>query len=109
MQVDEILFSIGRYRARRLWPMDLPLIRTFNQQCSDFFMLQNGTPPNEVEAEEVFNEVPPGRRVEDKLPTGFLIRTVPRLSNQIRMVDRTDAGGSHLKKCRIGKANSCRI
>ena len=33
-------------------------------------MLQNGTPPNEVEAEEVFNGVPPGRRVEDKLPTG---------------------------------------
>jgi hypothetical protein len=70
MQGDEILFSIGSYRARRLWPMDLPLIRTFNQQCSDFFMLQNETPPKKVKAEEVFNEVPPGRRVEDKLPPG---------------------------------------
>jgi hypothetical protein len=51
--------------------MDVPLIRTFNQQCSDFFVVQNGTPPNEIDAEEVFNEVPPGRRVEDQLPLGF--------------------------------------
>ena len=43
MQVDEILFSTGDYRARRLWPADLPLVWTFNQECSDFFMLQNGT------------------------------------------------------------------
>ena len=50
--------------------VDLPLVRTFNQQCSDFFMLQNGAPPNEAEAEEVFNEVPPERRVEDKLSVG---------------------------------------
>jgi hypothetical protein len=57
MQVDEILFSIGSYRAGRLWPTDLPLIRTFNQQCSDFFMLQNGTPPNEVEAQEILEGV----------------------------------------------------
>jgi hypothetical protein len=27
--------------------MDLPAIRTFDQQCSDFFVLQNGTPPSE--------------------------------------------------------------
>jgi GNAT superfamily N-acetyltransferase len=54
----------------RLWLTDLPAIRTFNQQCSDFFVLQNGTPPSEIEAEEVFNEVPPGRGVEDKLPIG---------------------------------------
>jgi GNAT superfamily N-acetyltransferase len=68
--VDETLFRIGNYRARRLLPADLPFIRTFNQQCSDFFMLQNGAPPNEAEAEEIFNEVPPGRRVEDKLSVG---------------------------------------
>jgi hypothetical protein len=70
MQVDDNLFSIGNYPAKRLWPADMPIIRTFNQQCSDFFMLQNETPPKKVKAEEVFNEVPPGRRVEDKLPTG---------------------------------------
>jgi hypothetical protein len=76
-QMNEILFSIGSHRARQLWLMDLPAILTFNQQCSDFFVLQNGTPPSEIEAEEVFNEVPPGREVEDKLPLGFLIRTAP--------------------------------
>jgi RimJ/RimL family protein N-acetyltransferase len=70
MQVDDILFSIGNCPAKRLWPADMPIIRTFNQQCSDFFMLQNGTLPNQAEAEEIFNEVPPGRSVEDKLPIG---------------------------------------
>jgi GNAT superfamily N-acetyltransferase len=68
--LDECLFCIGTYRARRLWPADLPLIRTFNQQCADFFILQNGNSPDEAEAEEIFNELPPGRRVEDKLPIG---------------------------------------
>ena len=69
--LDESLFRIGIYRTRLLWPTDLPFIRTFNEQCSDFFVLQNGAPPNEAEAEEIFNEVPPGRRVEDKLSIGI--------------------------------------
>jgi hypothetical protein len=55
----------------RLWLMDLGAIRTFNQQCSDFFVLQNGTPPGEIQAEEVFKEVTPGRGIEDKLPIGI--------------------------------------
>ena len=70
MQVDEILFSTGDYRARQLWPADLPLVWTFNQECSDFFMLQNGTPPKETEAQGIFTDVPLGRKIEDKLLMG---------------------------------------
>jgi hypothetical protein len=34
-------------------------------------LLQNGTPPSEIQAEEVFKEVTPGRGIEDKLPIGI--------------------------------------
>jgi GNAT superfamily N-acetyltransferase len=70
MQLDEVLFSTEDYLTRRLWPADLPLVLTFCQQCADFFILQNGTPPDEAEAEKIFTEVPPGRRTEDILPIG---------------------------------------
>ena len=70
MQVDEILFSTGDCRARRLWLADLPLIWTFNQECSDFFMLQNGTPPKDAEAEKIFTDVPLDHKIEDKLLIG---------------------------------------
>ena len=70
MQIDEILFSTGNYLARRLCPADLALVLTFSQRCSDLFMLQNGTPPNGAEAEKIFIEAPPGRKIEDKLPMG---------------------------------------
>jgi hypothetical protein len=70
MQLDEILFSSENYLATRLWPTDLPLVLTFSQRCSDFFMLQNGTPPNEAKAEKIFIEVPPRRKIENKLPIG---------------------------------------
>jgi hypothetical protein len=64
MQVDEMLFRTGNYRARHLSPADLALIRSLNQQCSDFFMMQNGTPASEADAKEIFDAVLPGRRVE---------------------------------------------
>ena len=56
MQVDEILFRTGNYRATLLSPADLALIRSF--------MMQNGAPASEADAKEIFDAVPPGRRVE---------------------------------------------
>ena len=67
----ESLFCIGSYHARRLRQVDLPLVWTLNEQCSDFFVLQNGAPADEDEAQKIFSEVPPGRSVDDKLPIGF--------------------------------------
>lgn len=70
MRVDESVFTTGDYCARLLRRTDLALIRVFNEQCSDFFMMQNGAQPAEKDAVEIFEAVPSGRRVEDKLPIG---------------------------------------
>jgi GNAT superfamily N-acetyltransferase len=71
MQTERVLFIIGAHRARRLWPADLPLIRVLNNQCSDFFLLQNGTLASEAEARGILYEVPAERKLDDKLPIGI--------------------------------------
>jgi hypothetical protein len=42
-------------------------VREFNARCTDFYVLQNGVPPTEREALDVFEQVPIGRGPEGKL------------------------------------------
>src|SRR3979490_1827680 len=65
------LFRIDPYMAKRLSQADLGLIETLNQQCTEFFMLQNGLPPSEADAREVFEKFPAGCNAEDKLAIGL--------------------------------------
>ena len=66
-----VLFRIDPYMAKRLSRADLGLIETLNQQCTEFFMLQNGLPPSEADAREVFEKFPAGCNAEDKLAIGL--------------------------------------
>ena len=67
----EILFQTVRFTAKRLSAADLDLVVQLNQTCSDFFLFQNGLPPSENDAREVFEFVPSPSHAATKLPIGI--------------------------------------
>jgi RimJ/RimL family protein N-acetyltransferase len=67
----EILFQTAHLTAELLSAADLDLIIQLNKTCSDFFSFQNGLPPSEDDAREIFEFVPPQSHGATKLPIGI--------------------------------------
>ena len=65
------LFKATRFTAELLSPADLDLVIQLNSECSDFYFLQNGQSPNEADARELFEQVPPQCDPSIKLPIGL--------------------------------------
>jgi GrpB-like predicted nucleotidyltransferase (UPF0157 family)/GNAT superfamily N-acetyltransferase len=66
-----ILFETARFTAQLLSVADLDLVIQLNKDCSDFFLLQNGVPPSEGDAREIFEQVPSQSTGVTKLPIGI--------------------------------------
>ena len=64
----EILFGTARLTAELLSAADLDLVIQLNKSCSDFFLFQNGLPPSENDAREIFEFVPPRSPGATKAP-----------------------------------------
>jgi RimJ/RimL family protein N-acetyltransferase len=67
----KILFGTGRFTAEVLSAADLDLVIQLNKTCSEFFLFQNGLPPSEDDAREVFEQAPPQCDRAQKLPIGI--------------------------------------
>ena len=67
----KVLFGTARFTAELLSAADLELVIQLNQTCSDFFVFQNGLPPGEDDAREIFEQVPPQSTGVIKLPIGI--------------------------------------
>ena len=71
----KILFKTAHFTAQLLSPADLDLVILLNDACRDFYLLQNGLPPNEADAREVFAAAPPHCHGASKLPIGIFDQT----------------------------------
>jgi GrpB-like predicted nucleotidyltransferase (UPF0157 family)/RimJ/RimL family protein N-acetyltransferase len=67
----KVLFGTARFTAELLSAADLDLVIQLNEACSEFFLFQNGLPPGEDDAREVFEQVPPQCDRAQKLPIGI--------------------------------------
>ena len=67
----KVLFTAERFTAELLSVADLDLVIQLNNTCSDFFLFQNGMPPGEGDAREIFEQVPPQSTGVTKLPIGI--------------------------------------
>ena len=70
MRRRDILFKTEHFAAELLSVADLALVIHLNKTCSDFFLFQNGLPPGENEAREIFESVPRSHGAT-KLPIGI--------------------------------------
>ncbi|MBV9876510.1 MAG: GNAT family N-acetyltransferase [Verrucomicrobia bacterium] len=66
-----VLFKTARFTAQLLSVADLALVIQLNNTCSDFFLFQNGVPPGEGDAREIFEQVPSASTGVIKLPIGI--------------------------------------
>lgn len=71
MTIRKILFKTTHFTAEGLSSADLDLVILLNNACRDFFLLQNGKPPSEADAREVFESVAPRCPGATKLPIGI--------------------------------------
>ena len=67
----KVLFTAERFTAQVLSAADLDLVIHLNNTCSDFFLFQNGVPPGEGDAREIFEQVPSPSSGVAKLPIGI--------------------------------------
>src|ERR1700758_2026799 len=67
----KVLFTAERFAAELLSVADLDLVIQLNNTCSDFFFFQNGVPPGEGDAREIFEQVPSQSTGVTKLPIGI--------------------------------------
>ena len=67
----EILFRTAHFTAELLSAVDLDLVIELNKSCGDFFLFQNGLPPSEDDAREIFEFLPPQSHRATKLPIGI--------------------------------------
>jgi RimJ/RimL family protein N-acetyltransferase len=67
----QILFETARIKAEILSAGDLDLVIRLNETCRDFFFFQNGLPPSENDAREIFEFLPPQSDGVTKLPIGI--------------------------------------
>jgi len=72
----KVLFGTARFTAELLLAADLDLVIQLNETCSDFFLFQNGLPPGEDDARDVFEHVPPQSTGVTKLPIGIFIPNI---------------------------------
>jgi RimJ/RimL family protein N-acetyltransferase len=77
------LFQTTHSMAEELSPTDLDLVILLNDKCIDFFLFQNGQPPNEADAREVFESVPPPCPGATKLPIGIF----DQFGNLVGLID----------------------
>ena len=65
------MFKTARFTAELLSVADLDLVIHLNNTCSDFFLFQNGMPPGEGDAREIFEQVPSHYTGVTKLSIGI--------------------------------------
>jgi len=65
------LFETARFTAELLSVADLGLVIQLNNTCTDFFLFQNGAPPGQGDAREIFEQVPSQSTGVTKLPIGI--------------------------------------
>ena len=71
MTFRKLLFKTTHFTAELLSPADVDLVILLNDTCRDFSLFQNGQPPSEADAREVFASVPPQCPAAAKLPMGI--------------------------------------
>lgn len=69
----KLLFETANFTAQLLSVADLDLVIQLNTNSSDFFLFQNGLPPSEDDAREIFEFVPPQSDGTTKLPIGIFL------------------------------------
>jgi GrpB-like predicted nucleotidyltransferase (UPF0157 family)/GNAT superfamily N-acetyltransferase len=69
----QVLFGTAHFTAQLLSVADLDLIIQLNNNCSDFFLFQNGLPPSEADAREIFEFIPARSSGATKLPIGIFL------------------------------------
>jgi RimJ/RimL family protein N-acetyltransferase len=67
----QALFETAHFTAELLSAPDLDLVSRLNEMCGDFFFFQNGLPPSEDDAREIFEFLPPQCNGATKLPIGI--------------------------------------
>ena len=67
------LFETQRLKAELLSVADLDLVIRLHNACCDFFLFQNGLPPSEADAREIFEFIPPRSSGATKLPIGIFL------------------------------------
>ena len=67
------LFETQRLKAELLSVADLDLVIRLNNACCDFFLFQNGFPPSEADAREIFEFIPARSGGATKLPIGIFL------------------------------------
>jgi GNAT superfamily N-acetyltransferase len=60
------LFTIGNRTARLLRPNDTASMQTLLDHCTDYFELVEGEPPAPDAARQMFEDVAPGKTLDDK-------------------------------------------
>jgi GNAT superfamily N-acetyltransferase len=73
---DELVFLVDLpgYSTRRLTPDDAPILQRLLDQCTDYTEIVEGTGVSPTAAQELFQELPPGRSFSDKLVVGIFNR-----------------------------------
>jgi len=66
---------LDAHAVRQLGPDDVSLIRQLFAECADFFELIHGD--HAAEADQIFDDVPLGKRPDDKLVFGISIPELP--------------------------------
>lgn len=95
----EILFETARFVAELLSAADLDSVIELNKSCGDFFLFQNGSPPSENDAREIFEFVPPRSHGATKLPIGIF--------HSDRLVGVMDVLRGFIEPPRTGISVSC--
>jgi RimJ/RimL family protein N-acetyltransferase len=71
MSRRDILLKTEHFTVELLSAADLDLAIQLNKTCSEFFLFQNGLPPGENDAREIFEFVSPQSHGATKLPIGI--------------------------------------
>lgn len=67
----EVLFIFQDYTTTYLQPEDRAILQRLLENCADYFELVNGLPPTDFEAQELFENKPPTKTLNDKLVIGL--------------------------------------
>lgn len=61
---------IKDYRIKQLTKADYAIVKKLCEKCSDYYLMSGGTLITEDGINEIFNELPPNKRMEDKFLLG---------------------------------------
>jgi GNAT superfamily N-acetyltransferase len=70
----EFPVDLPGYSTRRLTPDDAPILQQLLDQCADYTEIVEGMGVSPTAAQELFQELPPGRSFSDKLVVGIFNR-----------------------------------